>query len=301
MTINCFSRTITFVGIVLMTTSAYAQKKHDVFDIKKWSIEAACDTSLKDVDRTSIHKVASPYQLTFTELHRARILTDKVIKEKHPVDVFVWDVGEPRKPYLTKIGGVPYRDRNTPWPKIGGRETTFIGQICFVDSLDLCDKEDLKGDVLLLFCAGEYIGSETKFSLEWSDVGMSEEQLIASDECPNPKFKLSELHGIIHRSNDLVVDMTDEFYEYLVHEINNHTRLQVFDGTKIGGLRPLIGDDDISDRKFVASIGAVAPGVIAPDFDKPISQQVQLSIGDMGSLMLYVGKNGEWSVEMVIH
>ena len=40
-------------------------------------------------------------------------------------------MGEPAKPYLTKIGGVPYRPSDEPWPGQDDEDPmTFFAQFC---------------------------------------------------------------------------------------------------------------------------------------------------------------------------
>ena len=87
-----------------------------------------------------------------------------------PVDVFVWASGEPPEPYLTKIGGVPYRPADLDWPvNQYGRPLQFLAQFCFADSKDLVG--DLPGDVLLAFVEdGDY--EFESLHCEWQQLGI---------------------------------------------------------------------------------------------------------------------------------
>jgi hypothetical protein len=94
--------------------------------------------------------VTSPADICNNE-HLRKAIRDQVDWGRAvPVDIFVFAEGEPPDPFVTKIGGVPYRPSAKAWPVLSdGQLMTFVGQICFADSFDLTG--ELPGAVLLVF------------------------------------------------------------------------------------------------------------------------------------------------------
>lgn len=90
--------------------------------------------------------IDEPFDLWACEAIRQRWLP---AHDTIPTDMFLWGRGEAPDPRMTKIGGVPYLPRDTPWPQHRGRPLTFVAQFGFHDSRDLVSK--LPGDVLLVF------------------------------------------------------------------------------------------------------------------------------------------------------
>src|SRR5262249_29999625 len=92
-----------------------------------------------------------PGSLAINEQLRAEAFADNHYRgARVATDVFVWQPGEPPNPATTKIGGIPYRSRSSPWPRDqAGKPVRFIAQLCFADSRDISG--DLPGDVLLIF------------------------------------------------------------------------------------------------------------------------------------------------------
>src|SRR5262245_4812542 len=84
-----------------------------------------------------------------------------------PTDVAVWARGEPRNRAITKVGGLPYRPSDAPWPSDGrGEPMRFIVQICFADSRDLVPP--LPGDILLVFGDDDALVAEPeRLVFEW--------------------------------------------------------------------------------------------------------------------------------------
>ena len=118
-----------------------------------------------------------------------------------PIDVFLWRIAPPDHPYLTKLGGVPHREGNKPWPTNSeGEPYTFVGQFCFLDSLDLVS-DLIKGDVLLVFMEEDGTANPPSgIHLEWSNVELNVP--TKSENCPPPSFMVPELSGVIYRCFD---------------------------------------------------------------------------------------------------
>ena len=252
--------------------------------------------------------VTSPVHLTVVELLRRQVVSDpSSAPGAKQVDVFVLASGEPRAPYLTKFGGVPFRSRHKPWPRTGaGRALGFVGQVSFVDSRDLV--EDLPGDVLLVFADAEAPLSPSEYLLEW--VRLDEANPMSKMDMPNVTFTVRPgrmamkrgaqpevrafepfvCHGVIHRTVDLA-GMDDLFRAYPYGK-----RLSVIEGTKIGGIPHAIQTGlDVTGR-FLASVASIQP---AAEVSYPwVNDATTLSLtarrgmstwklGDMGSLYVF--------------
>src|SRR5690606_23518764 len=148
--------------------------------------------------------ISSPADLAILEQVRARAAAKHDLGGAIPVDLFLWASGPPPEPHLTKLGGVPHRERSRPWPvTAAGEPMTFVAQFCFVDSRDALDCE-LPGDVLLLFFGEDWPwplddGEASDHHLEWSSVRLQEPTLVT--DVPQPKLQVPELHGVRHRSS----------------------------------------------------------------------------------------------------
>lgn len=149
--------------------------------------------------------VTSPADLCATELIRRRVAQRCDLGPRVPVDLFLWSTAPPKGPYLTKLGGTPHRESTKPWPRTAdGKPFTFIAQFCFLDSRDIVSKK-LPGDVMLVFFANSdgCFSAHRDVHIEWSDVRL--QRPLAPSDCPPPSFRVPNLSGVIHR--------TDEFPE----------------------------------------------------------------------------------------
>lgn len=87
-------------------------------------------------------------------------------------DVFVWsDRRDREKPWLTRIGGKPWRSRRKRWPTAKGRPLLFIGQICLADSMGVLPFRP-PGEVMLLFATsiagGHWVALDEGCHVEFS-------------------------------------------------------------------------------------------------------------------------------------
>jgi len=163
-------------------------------------------------------------------------LFDKVdFGDSYPTDIIIWGKGEPRYPYLTKVGGVPYRPKSQPWPKMNGKDLVFFNQWCFIDSKDIF-KINLPGDVLLTFIDIEeddfeyfYPDSE-KLYFEWQNIGIKE--IADKSDIKKTNSDIPELFGCLYRSAEypLNYEKFDDMKEY-----SNPELIPVRQASRIGG------------------------------------------------------------------
>lgn len=172
------------------------KRQHPVLDIRHWEAEFPIGDW-----RKCDYSVATPEELARAEQARRLASVKGPLGPSVPADVFVWsDSPDHERPWLTRIGGIPWREKGKPWPKgPDGVPLCFLAQICFVDSKDILAHE-LPGDVALIF--GQWSkGWATIFEcgvLEWSNLKLKEPQdlfdLTWTTELP---FKYG---GVIHRT-----------------------------------------------------------------------------------------------------
>ena len=100
-----------------------------------------------------------------------------------PVDIFLWSVRPPQKPFLTKLGGVPHRESAKAWPTAeDGKAYTFVAQFCFLDSKDIVS-DNLPNDVMLIFFRdADGAWDPSAIHVEWSSVNLES----ADDRWPMP-------------------------------------------------------------------------------------------------------------------
>src|SRR5579862_2631453 len=114
--------------------------------------------------------VSGPLDIAILEQLRDASYAHQPDIERVSTDVVIWSRGEPDHRALTKIGGLPYRAADTPWPLApSGTPMPFVAQICFADSRDLA--LELPGDILLIFSETEDWGSETNYHFKFTDRG----------------------------------------------------------------------------------------------------------------------------------
>lgn len=191
---------------------------HPVFDFARWRRNFPIETFEKkegprqfdttkpgdplDLWKASGQIITSPAHLCEVELIRERVRAKHDLGEAVPVDIFVWRYGPPDKPYLTKIGGVPHRERSAPWPTgKDGKPFTFVAQFCFADSRDIVS-DKIPNDVMLIFFrdSNSFAGGPEWVRLEWTPISLRDP--IRKEDCPAPAFPVPELSGEIHRCNE---------------------------------------------------------------------------------------------------
>lgn len=213
------------------------------------------------------------------------------------VDVFVFELGEPEQRHVTKIGGLPYRPANLPWPECPGTDDPklapytqpagtpmlFVAQFCFAGSRDIAG--ELPGDVLLIFVEDDSFGSRPHY--EWYPLGLSD--LVTAEQLPDRPSPFMTCFG--HRCR--------------MQEFQNRP----LRATKIGGQPALDFDDAEVDGRFLCQLASLQPTFRQPypwvNHEQPITldefyqgtdedrQKRQLCLVDMGVLFLYIDGAGQ--------
>jgi hypothetical protein len=283
-------------------TRSDPKRHHPVVDLEYWRAELAPQPS----DPLHDLWIDGPRRLVHMEARRAAVLA-KLAKrpEGTPADLFLWGYGfgEPAKPYLTRVGGLPWRDARKPWPKgENDRPLTFIGQLCFLDSKDII-AAPLPGDVLLVFSEfseGYLWWGEKNLIIEWSPIQLDHP---TKDEhvpkCCRMPFKL---YGAIHRIMQYP-DERDAFGERSVHDavwqgtiIGPEAFLPQFSGTE--GLIATFGSILPSENPWpMLNVPALPVCVLRKGNSAPIPVW-ELGIGDAGVIIIRRNEKGVFSAEV---
>ena len=116
--------------------------------------------------------ITSPCDICYNELLRRGMKDEFDWGEPVPVDIFVHSIGEPENRYATKIGGLPFRSAELPWPETAsGRSMALIAQFNFTNSKDLVGQ--LPGDLLLVF-GDDTDGPIDPLHFEWQNLGQND-------------------------------------------------------------------------------------------------------------------------------
>ncbi len=144
--------------------------------------------------------ITSPAHLCEIELVRKQYANTQDLGPPVPVDIFLWSINPPAKPFLTKLGGTPHRESTKPWPNRNGEPFTFVAQFCFADSREIVSKK-IPGDVMLIFFKNaDALYEDDSIHVEWSSMQL--ESPMTADECPRPSFTVPQLSGHIYRTNE---------------------------------------------------------------------------------------------------
>lgn len=256
--------------------------------------------------------ITSPSDIVGWELLRERysILGTTSV----PCDLFVWGIGEPPDRRLTRVGGLPWLPKSTPWPSIGKIVPSFLCQFDFRDSRDLVG--ELPGDLLLIFVADEtaaLAGDAKRMRFLW--VSAEEQDVIESADVPTPTYPYKHVStwGVRYRSKD---DPGAWAHSYAVYEEDcgngSLWMLPVLMGTKIGGvpyhsqeIQRSVPENYLCQLVSIqASSGTLWPWINQKD---PLASSSKsgginspencLMIGDMGELTIYLQKDGSIRVD----
>ncbi|MFO0897979.1 MAG: DUF1963 domain-containing protein [Pirellulales bacterium] len=219
-------------------------------------------------DLAQLGDVCGPSALVEIEHYRHILGAHLFDVERRPVDVFTWSIGEPPDRHVTKIGGVPYRSAELPWPTSpNGAPRCFLAQFCFTDSV--FPASGLPGCTLLIFVDDTYSDdwNAASFYLEWQPAGLT--HLVSERELPPRSIELPSLFGVRHRSIDLVSPLPEEALEGVVtpFQLEFQTPAEVawnlacFDATKIGGVPafPLAGS--LGNERLLCSLISMFPSI----------------------------------------
>lgn len=269
-------------------------------DVNEWIQRFPLDEYRDAVDE--IDYLSGPFDLAIIE----QAWREQRQPEGIPIDVFVFARGEPEHRHVTKIGGMPYRPSDEPWPTCkgpsdpslaeivppAGAPMTFLAQFCFEGSRDITG--DLPGDVLLVFTEDDTYETEPHF--EWYPLGLSD--LVSQSQIPYQTSPFVTCFGHICR----------------LHEPDYPTQRWLdFAATKIGGSPAFIHGDPESPDQFLCQLSSMQPTCERPypwiDRESPISvdehfagdysemQARQLCMVDMGNLYLFLDNNGKCTAE----
>jgi len=243
---------------------------HPRVDIEHWlNVYSWFASGFSDHGGDCVPASISPLQLAYNESLRRRLLEKYPGLRRYakPTDVFIWNVRPTPEPFLTRVGGVPYRPRSLPWPHTAkGTPFSFLAQYCFLDSKDLFPF-DLPGDVLLVFWVNKpgarwFHCDPRYFHFEWHRVP------IASPVCnrtslSRASFRPPELYGSIFRSFDV-----PQRVAYRELKAENRRNLFTYHATKIGGAQRIIQNPFVKKGEtFLCDLNSISPSSAWPFID----------------------------------
>jgi len=251
--------------------------------------------------------VTSPYHICNNEQLRREAHDQYDWGPAVPVDVFIMAEGEPPDRHVTKIGGLPYRPREMPWPRAeDGTPMSFLAQVDFTDSKDITG--DLPGDVLLVFTPDSDGYIET-LHFEWQPLGLSD--LILTADFPDQAWRPDPCYGHIFRTTSYPearrrADAANTKYPMCRGlAIWSDFHLLQYQATQIGTAPFFIqpGDDDLPGR-ILCAISSVQPPRHEPypwvNRSEPLMPEDvwryddnYLMLGDMGCIYISIDDGGD--------
>jgi hypothetical protein len=287
-----------------------------MFDVNEWITRYP----LSDIEPSSIGRISSvvgPRDLAVWLQYREQIASGLTPKTEVATDAFVFGIGEPLEPHLTKVGGTPYRPHDSPWPMTlrNGAEKpmTFLAQFCFLESRDILS---VPSDVLLIFCDDEYFESNESLCLEWHNADISER--FQAEQIPPTSWSVPQLYGKCVRTIDYP-QLEQVYADLEPHGIFRRRKLLsghperlsldkhvgVFGGTKIGGVpKAARGVEFNPDDRFLCQLSAIQPTKDSPfpflNHEPALSNREAVNLSmllvDLGRLyfVLDVHENVHW-------
>lgn len=179
-------------------TLRVAGSHHPVLDIEMWKRLAPLGER-----RRNFGSIESPVDIAIVEQARAMALSGLDV-HMFPADLFVWALRRAHEPWLTKLGGVPWLEKGTKWPRDrAGLPLTFLGQISFVDSLGVLPYKP-PGDVALFFgrwtngAVVDEVGGVSQVFM-WSDQSLRD-PMTSQFDVPHGGILPFEYSGVRHRT-----------------------------------------------------------------------------------------------------
>jgi Domain of unknown function (DUF1963) len=206
-------------------------RQHPVLDIAYWESKFP----LKNSERSEGGNVYGPVDLAQREQAVRLAKAKGELGPSVPTDVFVWAERKLYEaPWLTRIGGTPWRPKDRPWPRDDqGVPLVFLGQICFVDSMDILPCR-LPGDVVLFFgtirkgCISLFEGK----AIEWSHLKI--DNLMESSDCPWNGELPYEYQGVLHRTTQYTdAEAAEPAFKEIGYKEGGF-RVHAFQATSIG-------------------------------------------------------------------
>jgi len=250
--------------------------------------------------------ISGPCEIAVLEQLREMSYADQPGIERVPTDIFIWSRGEASQRTVTKIGGLPFREANIPWPLTpSGNPLTFVAQICFADSRDITPA--LPGDILLIFTeaktykfAGktyyDFMGEAEDDSLllfEW--VMLRDLPLVTAQDIPPTGLHILPCYGTLHRGWDYA--QVDGFAYPDIEEYIP----PVIEATKIGGICPWLDEESEGPGTYLCSLRSLDNEIYLPfpflNVPEPMSWDEwshcdPLMIGDVGLINLFLKDDG---------
>ncbi len=245
-------------------------------------------------------RVTGPHDIAVVEQLRDEVFSHELRRQRVPTDIFIFNRGEPSRREVTKVGGLPYRSTERPWPhSASSSPMTFIAQFCFVDSQDIVGQ--LPGDVLLIFGDPDNLWDNDNLALVFEWVRLGEPGLIPAEAVPQTDWFIEPCFGSIYRTWDYL-DTDELFVGY-----QRSYLIPVLEGTKIGGIpRWIQGSEDIQGR-FICALGSIDPQLYGqrpfPFINVPdmldSHEDNYLQWGDSGSLYIFLDLDGQlrWAMQ----
>jgi hypothetical protein len=223
--------------------------------------------------------IVSPRDLALVEQIREGAALKHPLGRSVPTDIFLFGLGEPTQCDITKVGGLPYRPSNKPWPQTpAGKPYTFLAQFRFTESKDTVGTTP--GDILLVFTLDHdmgWPGSDEYFEFEWYPLGI--ETLADPQNVPKPAWEFVVCHGIRYRTTDFTEDRSRKS---IINFLRSHkiedpeiyvSEFCQMSGMKIGGIPSLIpegiGDVEIERDLPGTFLGSLSSIFVSPDVAYP--------------------------------
>lgn len=251
--------------------------------------------------------IFSPRNLALTEQMRGRG-GEMPWSEGVPVDVLLPALGEPPRREVSKIGGLPYRPKGS-WPvDAEGNALSFIGQLCFADSMDILAARGIRGlpgDVLLVFQeSDDFIGEEdcgAPLRFEWYRVGMTADELVAPEHIPPQSVSFTPTYFERYRSVDF-----EEAPSAAVGLDALGQFVARYHASKIGGLPPRQQEEQDDLGTFLGCLHSINPyedeypfpNLRSPPWKGYAHDRGFFMLGDVGTLYLFWdGNRVRWTMQ----
>jgi hypothetical protein len=272
------------------------------FNIDEWIPRFSLDPN---AERYSGDIITGPSQVGNNELLRRGMQDQYVWGSATPADVFVMADGEPLHRDVTKIGGLPYRPTNAPWPtNETGEPLLFLGQFNFADSRDITG--NLPGDVLLIFADFEDDFSKSVV-FEWREFGL--ENLVTAEAIPVHPHAFQPCYGHIWRTanypdaNDVARPKVEKYPKCHGKDVWSDYHIPWIQGTQIGTAPFFIQGVPELPGRVLCTISSVQPeqhrsfpwinraDPLMPEGEWNFDQK-HLMFGDMGCLYISIDDEG---------
>lgn len=154
--------------------------------------------------------IVGPFDAVRADFVREKFVNIVDLGEAKPVDTFILNYGTPPDRRCTKIGGLPYKNRERNWPEaVDGGHLPFLVQFDFRESHDLV--ENLPAETLLVF--GD-LDARRGIQLLW-ETEINEVDLIQKENAPPEGILVCEFWGTrwrtVNYSDATPIDNDDAF------------------------------------------------------------------------------------------